>query len=128
MPSIHVKTIRRAILEGRFPEDIARRIKQSLRIFLIEPSLFCKPGLRGPAKHAELVVKLGYGLAKGQFGETEFRTWADSIPPEDNAGWDVDWLRAAPGSPARDVLKMGPWVAKPDAGRRQDATPNVPAP
>ncbi len=128
MPAIHVKTIRRALLEGRFPEDVARRIKQSLRIFLIEPRLFRKPGLRGPAKQAELVVKLAFWLAKGQLSEEEFRTWADAIPPEDNAGWDVDLLRAAPGSPFRDVLKMGRLDAEPGAGRVQDATPRRPLP
>ena len=108
MPRIHIQTIRRAILDGRYPADIAQKIKDPLRIFLVEPSLFDQSGLQGSAKHAELVVKLGYWLAKGQLTENEFRIWADCIPPEDNAGWDVDLLPAAPGSPLRHVLKMGP--------------------
>ena len=108
MPLIHIQAIRRAILNGRFPDDVAQKIKDDLRIFLAEPSLFNKSGLRGSAKHAELTVKLGYWLAKGQLTEKEFRIWADGIPPEENAGWDVDLLPAAPGAQMRPVLKMGP--------------------
>ena len=125
---MHVQTIRRAILNGRYPADVARRIKENLRIFLAKPALFNVADLRGAPKQAELVVKLGFWLAKGQLSEEEFRTWADAIPPEDNAGWDVDLLRAAPGSPFRDVLKMGRLDAEPGAGRVQDATPRRPLP
>ena len=105
---IHVQTIRRAMLNAHYPADIAQRIKDSLRIFLAKPSLFNLADLQGEPKQAELVVKLGYWLAKGQLTDQEFRIWADCIPPEDNAGWDVDLLHAAPGSQMRHVLKMGP--------------------
>ena len=108
MPTMHVQTIRRAILNGRYPADVARRIKENLRIFLAKPSLFNLASLRGAPKQAELVVKLGFWLAKGQLTEKEFRIWADCIPPDDNAEWNVDLLRAAPGSKMRHILKMGP--------------------
>jgi len=127
MPAIHIQAIRRAILNGRYPAEIAQRIKNSLRIFLAKPSLFNLADLRGAPKQAELVVKLGYWLAKGQLTENEFRIWTDCIPPEDNAGWDVDLLRAAPGSPLRHVLKMGPLDTKSEACLVQE-TPWEPPP
>ena len=105
---MHIQTIRRAILNGRYPADVAQRIKDNLRIFLAKPALFNTANLRGAPKQAELVVKLGYWLAKGQLTEKEFRIWVDCIPPDDNAEWDVDLLRAAPGSQMRHILKMGP--------------------
>ena len=108
MPTLHIQTIRRAILNGRYPADVARRIKENLRIFLAKPALFNVADLRGAPKQAELVVKLGFWLAKGQLTEKEFRIWADCIPPDDNAEWNVDLLRAAPGSKMRHILKMGP--------------------
>ena len=108
MPTLHIQTIRRAILNGRYPVDVAQRIKENLRIFLAKPSLFNLASLRGAPKQAELVVKLGYWLAKGQLTEKEFRIWADCIPPDDNAEWDVDLLCAAPGSQMRHILQMGP--------------------
>lgn len=100
-------------------------IKHSLRIFLVEPSLYDKPGLQGPVKHAELVVKMGYWYTLGLLKEDEFRTWADSIPPEDNAGWDVDLLHTAPTARFQRVLKIGPWGAQPDAGRMQARSDNM---
>ena len=120
MPLIHIQAIRRAILNGRFPDDIAQKIKDDLRIFLAEPSLFNKSGLRGSVTREELTVKLGYWLAKGQLTEKEFRLWADCLPPEDNAGWDVDLLPAAPGSQMRPVLRMSPLGSQSEAGRVQE--------
>ena len=127
MPLIHIQAIRRAILNGRFPDDVAQKIKDDLRIFLAEPSLFNKSGSRGSVKHAELTVKLGYWLAKGQLTEKEFRLWADCLPPEDNAGWDVDLLPAAPGSQMRPVLRMSPLGSQSEAGLVQE-TPWIAAP
>ena len=112
---MQLRTIRRAIVDGCFPDDVAQTVRENLRIFVLEPALYDKPGLRGAAKHAELVVKLGYWLAKGQLSEKEFRLWADCIPPEDNAGWNVALLRAARGSPFRHVLKMGPLATHPES-------------
>ncbi len=104
-----------AISLGRIPDDIAQRIQHALSPFRIDADLFDSENLRGPAKQAELIVKLGYWLAMGQLTDKEFRTWAERIPPEDNAGWDVDLLHAAPGSGIRHVLKMGPLATKPEA-------------
>ena len=120
MPLIHIQAIRRPILNGRFPDDVAQKIKDDLRIFLAEPSLFNKSGLRGSVTRAELTVKLGYWLAKGQLTEKEFRLWADCLPPEDNAGWDVDLLPAAPGSQMRPVLRLGPLGTQSEAGLVQE--------
>ena len=120
MPLLHIRTVRRAILDGRYPEDIAQRIKANLRIFLAEPSLFNMADLHGAPKQAEMVVKLGYWLAMNQLTEKEFRIWADCIPPDDNAEWDVDLLRAARGSPLRHVLKMGPLGTQSEACLVQD--------
>jgi hypothetical protein len=100
-------TIRRAILDGQFPEDIAAMIKESFRVFQIEPALYDQPGLQGAAKHAELVVKLGYWLALGRLTGDEFREWTARIPPEDNQGWDVDLFPIQPGSVFPHILKMG---------------------
>ena len=120
MPLIHIQAIRRAILNGRFPDDVAQKIKDDLRIFLAEPSLFNKSGLRGSVTREELTVKLGYWLAKGQLTEKEFRLWADCLPPEDNAGWDVDLLPAAPGAQMRPVLRMSPLGTQSEAGLVQE--------
>ena len=128
MPLIHVQTIRRAMLNARYPADVAQRIKDSLRIFLAKPSLFNLAGLQGAPKHAELIVKLGYSLAKGQLTNNEFRIWADCIPPEDNAEWDVILLRAAPGSPLRHILKMGPLDTKSEACLVQETPWGSPPP
>ena len=122
MPQTHIKTLRRAVLDGRFPDDVERTIKESLRIFLVDPSLFDKPGLRGPAKRAELIVKLGYWLALGQLTEKEFRIWADCVPPEDNADWNVELIRVATGSLSRNILKMGPLTADPESCLVQEPT------
>ena len=52
---------------------------------------------------------MGEGFFGAPSGKTLWvRTWADRIPLDDNAGWDVDLLRAAPGSQMRHILKMGP--------------------
>lgn len=115
MPLLHIRTIRRAILKRRFPEDIAQKLKDSLRVFLVEPALFDQPGLDGPVLQAKLVVKLGYWLALGQLTEQEFRVWADCVPADDNAGWDVDLLHAAPESRFRNILKMGPLATNPES-------------
>ena len=112
---MHIQTIRRAILNGRYPVDVAQRIKENLRIFLAKPSLFNLASLRGAPKQAELVVKLGYWLAMGQLTDKEFRIWADCIPPDDNAGWDVDLLHCPNGSQTHRVLKMGPLGSQPEA-------------
>ena len=120
MPLIHIQAIRRAILNGRFPDDVAQKIKDDLRIFLAEPSLFNKSDLRGSVTREELTVKLEYWLAKGQLTEKEFRLWADCLPPEDNAGWDVDLLPAAPGSQMRPVLRLGPLGTQSEAGLVQE--------
>lgn len=117
-----------AISLGKIPEDIAQRIQNALSIFRVEAELFDSQQLRGPAKQAELVVKLGYWLAMNQLTEKEFRTWADRIPLDDNAGWDVDLLHAAPDSSMRHVLKMGPLGTQPDACLVQDAAWNRPMP
>ena len=116
-----------AISLGKIPEDIAQRIQSALSVFRVEAELFDSQQLRGPAKQAELVVKLGYWLAMNQLTEKEFRTWADRIPLDDNAGWDVDLLHAAPDSPMRHVLKMGPLDTKSEACLVQE-TPWEPPP
>lgn len=110
-----VAPIHWAISLGKIPGDIAERLQNALAVFHADTALFDSPDLRGPAKCAELIVKLGYWLAMGQLAERNFRAWADSIPPDDNAGWDVDLLRDAHGAPFQYVLKMGPLVAHPEA-------------
>ena len=117
-----------AISLGKIPEDIAQRIQNALSVFRVEADLFDSQQLRGPVKEAELIVKLGYWLAMNQLTEKEFRIWADRIPPDDNAGWDVDLLHAAPDSSMRLVLIMGPLATQPDACLVQDAAWNRPMP
>ena len=72
-----------------------------------QPALFDTPGLQGPLKHAELVVKLGYWLALDQMTAADFREWVERIPAEDNSGWDVDLCARRPGSALPHILKMG---------------------
>ena len=117
-----------AISLGKIPEDIAQRIQNALSVFRVEADLFDSQQLRGPVKEAELIVKLGYWLAMNQLTEKEFRIWADRIPPDDNAGWDVDLLHAAPDSSMRHVLKMGPLGTRPEACLMQEAVRNRPMP
>ena len=59
-------TIRWALLNREFPDDIASLTQQSIHIFQVEPQLYDTPGLQGPVKRAELIVKLGYWLAVGR--------------------------------------------------------------
>ena len=117
-----------AISMGKNPDDNARRIQQALSIFRIDVDLFDSENLRGPAKQAELIVKLGYWLAMNQLAEKEFRVWADCIPPEDNAGWDVDLLHATPGSHSRHILKMGPLGTQPETCLVQETAWDHPIP
>lgn len=104
-----------AISRGKIPNDIAQRIQSALSVFRVDAELFDAQHLRGSAKQAELIVKLGYWLAMDQLTEKEFRIWADCIPPEDNAGWDVDLLHGPNGSQTHRVLKMGPLASRPEA-------------
>ena len=113
-PLIPLSPIRHAILYRRFPDDIARQVMDNLRIFHVDPTLYDTPGLQGPAKHAELVVKLGYWLAVGRLTADEFRDWVVRIPPEDNRDWEVDLFSRRPGSVLPRILKMGPLVARPE--------------
>ena len=110
-----VAPIHWAISLGKIPGDIAERLQNALAVFHADTALFDSPDLRGPAKCAELIVKLGYWLAMGQLSEKEFRIWADCVPPDDNAGWDVDLLHCPNGSHTRRVLKMGPLASKPES-------------
>ena len=100
---------------GKIPTDVAERIQGSLAHFKEDTALFDSPGLRGPPKRAELVIKLGYWLAVGQLSEKEFRCWVDCIPDESNVDWDVDLLPAAAGVPFPYTLKMGPLAANPES-------------
>ena len=102
-----------AISLGKIPDDIVQRIQSALSVFRVDAELFDDQHLRGPAKQAELIVKLGYWLAMNQLTEKEFRIWADCVPPEDNAEWDVELIHAATGSLSRNILKMGPLNADP---------------
>lgn len=104
-----------ALATGQLAADIARLLAESLAMFAEDSDRFDSGNLRGPAKRAELVIKLGFWLVRGQLAEPEFRVWADCIPPEDNAGWDVDLLHSDPGSPVPPVLKMGPIFSHPEA-------------
>lgn len=104
-----------AITMGKVPGDIASQIQAALAVFRVDGELYDSENLHGPVKHAELVVKLGYWLAMGQLSEKEFRIWADCVPPDDNAGWDVDLLHCPNGSHTRRVLKMGPLASKPES-------------
>ena len=104
-----------AISAGRIPDDIVRIIREGLIFFQEDDALYDSPNLQGPAKRAELVVKLGYWLAVGQLTEKEFRLWANCIPPENNAGWDVDLLHPGPQAQTHRVLKMGPLATEPEA-------------
>ena len=104
-----------AISLGKIPEDIVQRIHAALAFFRVDAEAFDSANLTGPAKQAELVIKLGYWLAMNQLTEKEFRIWADCIPPKDNAGWDVDLLHPDPDTQTRRVLKMGPLATDPEA-------------
>ena len=117
-----------AISLGKIPDDIVQRIQSALSVFRVDAELFDDQHLRGPAKQAELIVKLGYWLAMNQLTEKEFRIWADCIPPEDNAGWDVDLLHVSPDSQVRHVLKMGPLATQPEACLVQETSWTVSAP
>ena len=100
---------------GKVPGDIASQIQAALAVFRVDGELYDSENLHGPVKHAELVVKLGYWLAMGQLTDKEFRIWVDCIPPDDNAGWDVDLLHCPNGSQTRRVLKMGPLASRPES-------------
>ena len=104
---IPLATIRWAKANEKYPPDIVRHIEDSLGCFKGDPGLYDTPDLQGPAKRAELVIKLGYWLALGQLNTLEFRDWVERIPPEDNLGWDVDLCPPQPGSVLPRVLKMG---------------------
>jgi hypothetical protein len=104
-----------AITMGKVPGDIASQIQAALAVFRVVGVLYDSENLHGPVKHAELVVKLGYWLAMGQLTDKEFRIWVDCIPPDDNAGWDVDLLHCPNGSQTRRVLKMGPLASRPES-------------
>ena len=77
--------------------------------------------MQGPAKHAELVVKLGYWLATGRLSVAEFRDWLARIPPTDNCDWDVDLVPRRPGSVLPGILKLGPFLAPPQECFAQEA-------
>ncbi len=115
-----------AISTGQMPEDIARQLQQSLDVFKEDTVQFDSEHLKGQAKHAELVVKLGFWLVRGQLQEHEFRFWVDCIPPEDNAGWDVDLLNSGPGSVLHPLLKMGPIFSSPEACLIQESRSPIP--
>ena len=104
-----------AITMGKVPGDIANQIQAALAVFRVDGELYDSENLHGPVKHAELVVKLGYWLAMGQLTDKEFRIWVDCIPPDDNAGWDVDLLHCPNGSQTRRVLKMSPLASRPES-------------
>ena len=107
LPLNMAATIRWAIMDGKFAWDIARRVEESLAACEAQPALFDTPGLQGPLKHAELVVKLGYWLALDQMTAADFREWVERIPAEDKSGWDVDLCARRPGSALPHILKMG---------------------
>ena len=102
-----------AITTGRISADIARQVQEAMAQFKTDTNLFDSAGLSGPMKRAELIIKLGYWLAREQLSEKEFRIWADCIPAEDNAGWDVDLLHSETGSHFRRMLMMGPLATQP---------------
>ena len=104
MPLNLAATIRWAIVDGKIAWDVARRIEESLALCEAHAESFDTPGLQGPLKHAELVVKLGYWLALGQMTPADFREWVERIPPDDNQGWDVDLCARRPGSALPPVL------------------------
>ena len=107
-------TICWAIASGQMPADLARLVQDNLDRFRAAGEPFDSLRLSGPAKRAELIVKLGYWLAVGQLSEREFRLWSECIPDdEDNAGWDVDLLQAEAGPHFRRALKMGPLATRP---------------
>ena len=101
-------TIHWAMSSGQMPDDIAQQIQKSLAVFKEDTALFDSENLQGPAKYAELVIKLGFWLVRGQLKEHEFGIWVAAIPPVDNRGWDVDLLNAEPGAGQRPVLMLGP--------------------
>lgn len=114
-------TIRWALLNREFPDDIASLTQQSIHIFQVEPQLYDTPGLQGPVKRAELIVKLGYWLAVGRLSAAEFREWIEHIPPTDNCDWDVDLVPRRPGSVLPGILKMGPSLASLEDSLAQEA-------
>ena len=107
---IPTSLVRWALVERLYPDDIADKVRQSLRVFHLAPDLYDSPGLKGPAKHAELLIKLAYWLAKGRLTAEQFREWAARIPAEDNGGWDIDLCAASHGSLLTNVLKMGVFI------------------
>jgi len=121
------ETVLDAIASGAVPEDIAQDLQQSIEVFKADTSLFDSAGLKGPLKHAEMMIKLGFWLAAGQLKVHEFRIWAACVPPHDNQGWDVDLLYSRPGSSLRNALKMGPIYTNPEACLVQEPA-DLPAP
>ena len=109
LSTIPTATVRWALLENQFPEDIAHLARECLHTFQSDPSSYDCPELSGPRKQAELLLKLCYWLALGRLSLEQFREWAARIPPEDNEGWDVDLSHHAPDSVLPRELKLGPF-------------------
>lgn len=102
-----INTVQRAIWGRRFPDDIAHALQENLQTFQTDPALFDTPDLQGPAKQAELIVKLGYWLVLGHLTDDEFRKSVERIPPVENGGWDVDLCPREPHSVLPRILKLG---------------------
>lgn len=116
-----INTVQRAIWGRRFPERIAQTLQESLRPFQTNPDWFDTPDLQGPAKQAELTVKLGYWLVLGHLTADEFEKSVARIPPVDNGGWDVDLCPREPHSVLPRILKMGRFGPPQEAGLAQQA-------
>ena len=116
-----IATVQRAIWGRRFPDDIAQALQESLQTFQAEPSSFDAPDLQGPAKQAELIVKLGYWLVLGHLTDDEFRKSVERIPPVENGGWDVDLCPREPHSVLPRILKLGRFDLSSEAARAQEA-------
>lgn len=116
-----ILTVQRAVWGRRFPDDVACTLEESLRAFQPDPSAFDAPGLCGPAKQAELTVKLGYWLVLGHLTAAAFRETVARIPVGDNGGWDVDLRPRQPRSALPRILKMECLAPPPEAGFARQA-------
>ena len=80
-----------AITSGLIPDDIAHLLKDSEKVFISNPKLFNSYELKGDKKVAELRLKLGIWMANNKLTAKGFYKLCSFIPPDHNAGWEVEW-------------------------------------
>ena len=90
--------INSAIAKGQIPDDIAKVLAECAEAIKGTELGFHTKALEGPARYAELVLKLGYWLAIGKLTPFRFRDLQATIPHTGNFGWDVLIARTIVGN------------------------------